>query len=207
MQGMRGGRVVGTRTRIPLVHERLSKPRPRKAVQRLRERDPALWLGAVFKPQTANALRIRRCRARKRNGDRLVELVLSADLLARMAAVGFDPGDTEETLAAAVEKACEAACWGLNDFHIAPPPPSPTPRNASHRLRTANVFVLLEQCLGGLPDLINAERAWLRQHPDAVLDEMQAERLNAAYYEAAAEGLERGSVEYFEFLDRSLEYG
>jgi len=69
--------------------------------------------------------------------------------------------------------------------------------------RPANV----EQVLASLPGLTNAEREWCRQHPEALLDPNNQLRMNIAFQDAAARGIQRGSEEYFQFFEDRMGYG
>lgn len=64
----------------------------------------------------------------------------------------------------------------------------------------------IEQVLSQMSGLIPAERDWLRDHPDALTDQRQQARLTAAYFDAEEDGLERGTDEYFEFIEQRLGY-
>lgn len=64
----------------------------------------------------------------------------------------------------------------------------------------------VEQVLSQMPGLIDSERDYLRQHPDAVMDASNQPRLQAAYLDAQRLGLSRGSKDYFKFFDERLGY-
>lgn len=64
----------------------------------------------------------------------------------------------------------------------------------------------IEQVLATLPSLVDSERQWIRQHPDALLDPANQQRLQVAYLDAQARGLARGSDEYFQFFNDRLGY-
>lgn len=49
------------------------------------------------------------------------------------------------------------------------------------------------------------EKNWLRAHPDALHGAKNA-RLNAAYFDAMDEGIQRGTPRYFEFIEEKLGY-
>lgn len=55
-------------------------------------------------------------------------------------------------------------------------------------------------------DLLPTEREWLKKHPDAVVDQRQRTRLDAAYFDATERNLARGTPEYFAFVDQRLGY-
>lgn len=56
------------------------------------------------------------------------------------------------------------------------------------------------------PGLSYEEKAWLRQHPDAMSNPRKNAKLNAAYYDAMDKGLTRGSQEYFTFIEEQMGY-
>jgi cation transport regulator ChaC len=62
----------------------------------------------------------------------------------------------------------------------------------------------IEQILSQMAGLIPAERDWLREHPDALTNLRLQKKLEAAYLDAEDDGLERGSDEYFEFMEQRL---
>jgi len=64
----------------------------------------------------------------------------------------------------------------------------------------------VEQVLAQMPALIDSERDWLRRHPDALSDQRQVLRLQAAYIDAQEQGIERGSRDYFDFFNDRLGY-
>lgn len=75
-----------------------------------------------------------------------------------------------------------------------PPPPPPAPPIA-----TQNVELILQR----MPNLSAEERDWIRQHPDSVTDQNNAQLMRAAYLESEKKGIKRGSAEYFAlFADR-----
>jgi hypothetical protein len=57
-----------------------------------------------------------------------------------------------------------------------------------------------------LPDLLPSEKARLKQHPDALLDAGNQQRLNIAFHDSVRDGLKRGTPEYFRHMDRRLGY-
>jgi hypothetical protein len=61
-----------------------------------------------------------------------------------------------------------------------------------------------EETLRGMPALREDERAWLRNHPDSLYQNQH--RLRVAFEDSQRKGLERGTEEYFEFLENRV-YG
>jgi hypothetical protein len=58
----------------------------------------------------------------------------------------------------------------------------------------------------GFPDLRDDERKWLHEHPDAITGPGNMQRLDLAYRDAGARGIQRGSPEYFDFFNDRLGY-
>lgn len=56
------------------------------------------------------------------------------------------------------------------------------------------------------PNLMSAEKDWLKAHSDAVIDQRRNARLGVAYEDAIAKGLIRGQPAYFEFLETAMGY-
>lgn len=56
------------------------------------------------------------------------------------------------------------------------------------------------------PNLTYSEKAWLREHPDALINERKRAKLDSLYYDAMEAGLSRGSPEYFIFMEEGLGY-
>lgn len=56
------------------------------------------------------------------------------------------------------------------------------------------------------PNLMYSEKAWLREHPDVLINERKRAKLDALYYDALDAGLSRGSPEYFIFMEEGLGY-
>jgi hypothetical protein len=66
--------------------------------------------------------------------------------------------------------------------------------------------VNIEQALSQMPQLMHEEREWLRRHPDAITDKDRVQILQGAFALSQKEGLERGSPEYFRFMENRLGY-
>lgn len=64
----------------------------------------------------------------------------------------------------------------------------------------------VEQMIDANTNLSWDERNWLKQHPEAMTDPGKNARLNAAYFEAMDRNLQRGSRDYFEFIEEKLGY-
>lgn len=63
-----------------------------------------------------------------------------------------------------------------------------------------------EEAIDANPGLMPAERTWLKEHMDAVLDQARNNELGVAYNRATKKGLVRGSPEYFKFIDEFMGY-
>jgi hypothetical protein len=90
----------------------------------------------------------------------------------------------------------EAGLAEYQQARAAPPPPQ----------QQAVAFRDLDQALAHLPDLIDSEREYLREHPDAVRNPLSIERMKVAFLDAKRGGIERGSPEYFALFDDRLGY-
>jgi phage-related minor tail protein len=64
----------------------------------------------------------------------------------------------------------------------------------------------VEDVIQRMPALSEAEKQWLRNHPDSVAPH-NADRLQVAYQDSQRRGLTRGSDAYFRFLEGRLDYG
>ena len=64
----------------------------------------------------------------------------------------------------------------------------------------------LEAGIDANPNLSYDEKSWLKSHPEALSDQRKNAKLNAAYFDAMDKGLQRGSREYFNFIDEQLGY-
>jgi len=62
----------------------------------------------------------------------------------------------------------------------------------------------VEQLLANMPDLLPAEKDWLRANPATILDPHNQRRLEVAFADAQTRGIERASPEYFQFFDERL---
>ena len=60
--------------------------------------------------------------------------------------------------------------------------------------------------IDGNPNLLPAEKAWLKAHPDAVIDTRRNNELSVAYERAIKKGLVRGSTEYLDYLNDFMGY-
>lgn len=77
---------------------------------------------------------------------------------------------------------------------VAQPPPQ--------AVGTSNVEIILSR----MPALIDEEREWIRNHPDAVEKPENQQRMTVAFRDSQAKGLKRGSPEYFAFFNERLGY-
>jgi hypothetical protein len=78
-----------------------------------------------------------------------------------------------------------------------PQPAAPPPQAFG-----SNVEVIISR----MPNLIESEREWIREHPDAVEKPENQQRMTVAFRDSQAKGLTRGSKEYFEFFNERLGY-
>lgn len=60
--------------------------------------------------------------------------------------------------------------------------------------------------IDGNPNLLPAEKAWLKAHPDAVIDNGRNNELSVGYQRAVNKGLVRGTDAYFEYLNEFMGY-
>lgn len=60
--------------------------------------------------------------------------------------------------------------------------------------------------IDGNPALIDAERVWLKAHPEAILDPARNKELDVAYIKATRQGLSRGTDAYFKFIETEMGY-
>lgn len=60
--------------------------------------------------------------------------------------------------------------------------------------------------IDGNPNLLPAEKAWLKAHPDAVIDGRRNNELSVGYERAIKKGLVRGSPDYLAFLEDFMGY-
>ena len=63
----------------------------------------------------------------------------------------------------------------------------------------------IEAILATLPNLSDAERDWIREHPDSMSGE-NVPRMQVAFRDATARNIKRGSKEYFAFFNERLGY-
>lgn len=54
--------------------------------------------------------------------------------------------------------------------------------------------------------LLPAERDWLKEHPDSLMDRGRNIELDAAYIKATRKGLVRGTADYFKFIEGEMGY-
>ncbi len=64
----------------------------------------------------------------------------------------------------------------------------------------------VEDYISALPNLMQSQRDWLRNHPEALTDTRKNMRLQGAHVEAEDQGFRAGSTEYFDYLDQRLGY-
>lgn len=74
------------------------------------------------------------------------------------------------------------------------PRPQPAPANG------------VDAMIDAMTALSGDERAWLKQHPDAINNPRTNARLQAAYWDAQDAGHVRGTPAYFQFLEEKLGY-
>lgn len=56
------------------------------------------------------------------------------------------------------------------------------------------------------PQLLAAEREWLKVHPEAMIDPSRNKELDVAYIKATRKGLVRGAPDYFKFIEAEMGY-
>jgi len=64
----------------------------------------------------------------------------------------------------------------------------------------------VEQVIASMPNLIDSERKYIRDHPDSVDGRENQMRMQTAFLDATKRGLERGSPEYFAFFSERMGY-
>lgn len=74
------------------------------------------------------------------------------------------------------------------------------PRQAHQAPQDINAII------DGNPQLLPAERDWLKQHPEAMIDASRNKELEVAYIKATRKGLSRGTPDYFKFMDAEMGY-
>lgn len=62
----------------------------------------------------------------------------------------------------------------------------------------------IEGYLASNQALLPAEREWLREHPEALGSPVNRQRMDVAFQDATARGIERGSDEYFDFFNERM---
>jgi hypothetical protein len=88
--------------------------------------------------------------------------------------------------------------WRARPDEAEPPPPPPKPPQQQWQQPPD-----VEAVLTRLPNLIDEERDWIRQHADSVITPQNQKLMKAAFIESERRGLKRGSPEYFaHFADR-----
>jgi len=56
------------------------------------------------------------------------------------------------------------------------------------------------------PQLLTTEKAWLKDHPEAMTDPYRNKELDVAYMKATRKGIARGTPEYFRFIETEMGY-
>jgi hypothetical protein len=56
------------------------------------------------------------------------------------------------------------------------------------------------------PNFLPEERAWLKQHPEVLTNAPKNAKVTAAFFEAQEKGIQRGSREYFQHMDKAMGY-
>ena len=64
----------------------------------------------------------------------------------------------------------------------------------------------VDEYIDGLPNLMGAEKSWLKAHPELLTDKRKNARLQAAYFDAEDANQARGSESYFKFIEEKLGY-
>lgn len=60
--------------------------------------------------------------------------------------------------------------------------------------------------IDGNPQLLPAERTWLKSHPEAIMDISRNKELDVAYIKATRQGISRGTPDYFKFIEQEMGY-
>lgn len=76
--------------------------------------------------------------------------------------------------------------------------PKPEPRQQE---QPSDINVVIDRM-----QLMPAEKAWLKEHSDALTDPGRKVELDAAYFKATRKGFVRGTPDYFQFLETEMEY-
>lgn len=64
----------------------------------------------------------------------------------------------------------------------------------------------VEEYINQLPNLLQSQRDWLKNHPDALTDTRKNLRLQGAHVEAEDKGFRPGTSKYFQYLEERLGY-
>jgi hypothetical protein len=64
----------------------------------------------------------------------------------------------------------------------------------------------IEDTLARMPNLIDSEREWIRNHPESLGSFENQQRMQVAFRDATARNLKRGSQEYFDFFNERMGY-
>lgn len=76
--------------------------------------------------------------------------------------------------------------------------PKPEPRRTE---QPSDIIAVIDSM-----QLMPTEKAWLKEHTDALLDPGRKAELDAAYFKATRKGIVRGTPAYFQFLETEMEY-
>lgn len=114
----------------------------------------------------------------------------------------FESGDSE-ALADAQERMSRAAA-DIREYERAMAEMETRKTKQPERQQQPNLSA--EEAIDANPNLMAAEKTWLKQHMDAVVDPNRNKDLGLAYQMATREKLTRGSPEYFEYLETFMGY-
>jgi hypothetical protein len=79
---------------------------------------------------------------------------------------------------------------------------TPEPRQEQTRQQAPDPMAAIDTN----PNLLPAEKVWLKAHPDAVMDQRRNNELGVGYERAIKKGLVRGTPEYLSFLEDFMGY-
>lgn len=163
-------------------------------------------------------------RAEKAEQDRVAALADKAETESEAVTSGLAAAQAEqESAKAALKAAGEAGDWAamgdanarigraaadIRDFERAAATladekkraPTEDQRQAPQRQMSVN------EAIDSNPQLLDAERTWLKAHPEAILDPARNKELDVAYVRATREGLSRGTQPYFDYIEKFMGY-
>lgn len=180
--------------------------------------------------KTANAAEIAREREERRKSDlradqaerdRLAALADKAETESDAVTSGLAAAQAEQVAAkAALKSAGEAGDWeamgeaqariarsasDIREFERAAAQIADDKKRAPAE-QTNQRQLSVNEAIDGNPQLLDAERVWLKAHPEAIIDPARNKELDVAYVRATREGLSRGTPAYFEYIEKFMGY-